>query len=131
KPVRTLDLQPLLAAERPVVARALDADPERRFSNCMDFIRALRAAGASVSARSESPAANDPARAARQDQISRMVEEAKQWLRMQQGDPEIDPEPEEGLEIMHRRFVAVMPPGAGLRKFDAFSQQWDAKVIEQ
>jgi serine/threonine protein kinase len=131
KPIRTLDLQPLLSVERPVVARALDPDPERRYGSCMDFIRALRAAGASAAARSESPANNDPERAARQEQIARMIEEAKQWLRMQQGESDNEPEPEDGLEVLRRRFVAVVPPGAGRRKFDGFCQQWDAKVVEE
>ncbi len=130
KPVRTLDLQPLPATERPVVARALDASPERRFGSCMDFIRALRAAGA-ASGHAEAPAVNDPARTARQTQITRLVEEAKQWLRLQQGEAAGDEEPEDGQQLMRRRFVAVLPPGAALRKFEAFRQQWDAKLVEE
>jgi len=39
------NLAPLPAADRPVLARALEKDPQRRFSNCCEFIDALRAAG--------------------------------------------------------------------------------------
>jgi serine/threonine protein kinase len=35
------DLRALPEAERPVVARALSKDPERRFPNCLAFVRAL------------------------------------------------------------------------------------------
>jgi hypothetical protein len=38
------DLSPLAAAERPVVGRALDRDPARRFGSCVEFVHALKAA---------------------------------------------------------------------------------------
>ena len=38
------DLRALPEGERPVVARALAKDPEKRFPNCMEFMRALYAA---------------------------------------------------------------------------------------
>jgi len=38
-------LTALMAADRPVIARALEKNPDRRFHSCRDFIAALRAAG--------------------------------------------------------------------------------------
>ncbi len=52
------DLRPLPEADRPVVARALSKDPEKRFPSCLDFIRALRHEVA-VSAAPSTPAAPD------------------------------------------------------------------------
>ena len=37
------DLQPLPSHDRVIVARALAKNPEHRFANCMDFVRALKA----------------------------------------------------------------------------------------
>jgi eukaryotic-like serine/threonine-protein kinase len=37
-------LTPLSSTDRPVIARALDKDPQRRFSNCRELIEALRGA---------------------------------------------------------------------------------------
>jgi serine/threonine protein kinase len=39
------DLAAVPEAERPVVARALAKDPEARYPSCLDFVRAVRAAG--------------------------------------------------------------------------------------
>jgi hypothetical protein len=36
------DLSPLAGAERPVVGRALDRDPARRFGSCAEFVQALK-----------------------------------------------------------------------------------------
>src|SRR5262249_30781490 len=40
------NLLALAPAEREVVARGLDPDPEKRYGSCAEFVRALRAAGA-------------------------------------------------------------------------------------
>ncbi len=126
---RVLDLQPLPAAEQAVVARALDPDPERRFGSCLEFVRALRAAGASVAPSAAPVVPVDPARAARQQQIAKLVEEARQWLRLQQGEtPATEPV---STDELRGRFVAVLPPGAALRKFETFLRQWDARVLEE
>jgi serine/threonine protein kinase len=45
----TPDLEPLLPAERPVVARALAKDPAERFPCCLDFVCALLAAREQIS----------------------------------------------------------------------------------
>lgn len=39
------ELAPLLPADRPIVARALEKNPDRRFSNCREFIDSLKRAG--------------------------------------------------------------------------------------
>lgn len=41
------NLSPLPAADRPVIARALEKDPNRRFNNCCEFFDALRASQSS------------------------------------------------------------------------------------
>src|SRR5206468_9206190 len=33
------DLSPLPAADRPIVARALSKEPDRRYPNCLEFVR--------------------------------------------------------------------------------------------
>jgi len=58
------------------------------------------------------------------------VEEAKQWLRLQQGEHAADEEPEDDpTAVLRRRFMAVMPPGGALRKFDHFCRQWGAQLV--
>lgn len=39
------DLEPLPEYERPIVARALNKEPDQRFPTCVDFVEALKAAG--------------------------------------------------------------------------------------
>ncbi len=39
------DLESLSAAERPVLLRALDKDPGRRYGSCLEFVRSLEEAG--------------------------------------------------------------------------------------
>jgi hypothetical protein len=41
------NLNPLPAADRPVIARALEKDPKRRFASCCEFIDALRSTSSS------------------------------------------------------------------------------------
>lgn len=41
------NLSPLPAADRPVIARALEKDPNRRFTSCCEFVDALRASQSS------------------------------------------------------------------------------------
>jgi hypothetical protein len=53
------NLEPLPAAYRPVVARALSKKPEERFPSCLDFVHALRQADAADG----SPPAHEAARA--------------------------------------------------------------------
>src|SRR5207237_6389888 len=48
---RDPDLEPLPTSDRGVVARALETDPEKRFTSCVDFVRALRSAGIRVGSR--------------------------------------------------------------------------------
>jgi hypothetical protein len=44
-------LEALPPADRPVVARALSRDPSQRYPSCLDFVKALRAAGGEMAAR--------------------------------------------------------------------------------
>lgn len=50
------DLRALPEPERPVMARALSKDPDKRFANCMAFIAALYRSRQAVPVRSEPPA---------------------------------------------------------------------------
>jgi len=54
------NLNPLPATDRPILARALEKDPSRRFGSCCEFIDALRATGnrATHGAVSSNPAVN-------------------------------------------------------------------------
>src|SRR5262249_19915152 len=123
---RRADLSPLTAADRPVVSRALDLDPEKRFGSCLEFLRALRATDGS----SPRPvvAENDPERAGRRAQVARLVEEARQWLRLEPPDEAAAPEAPPGTR--ERRFFAVLPPEGALGKFDGFRRQWGARLAE-
>jgi serine/threonine protein kinase len=127
---RQIDLQPLPAADRPVVARALETEPEKRFGSCVEFIQALRTAGARAG-HSVTAAVEDPVRTARREQLVQLIEDARQWLRLNgtSAEPGESPPSEEG-EVLEKRFMAVLPPEGALKKFDGFRQQWDARLVE-
>jgi len=126
---READLEPLPTSDRAVVARALDTDPEKRFATCLDFVRALRSAGNRAGARAAETHKDEPERAARREVIAGLVEEARDWLKMQRPDNEhLDAPAEEGQPVLEQRLIAVLPPEGALKKFDGFRKQWDAKV---
>jgi hypothetical protein len=51
------NLDPLPAMDRPVVAKALEKSPQRRFDSCLEFVEALRAAGGGSAAMAVAPLA--------------------------------------------------------------------------
>lgn len=53
------NLSPLPASDRPVIARALEKDPKRRFESCCEFVDALRATASSAVRFSKSEGGHD------------------------------------------------------------------------
>jgi serine/threonine protein kinase len=126
------NLDALPAHDRAVLARALDADPERRFATCLEFVRALRAVGGEGRAVAdtqpwESRAAPTPTgKPGPRDLITQLFREAKDLWSTNPDEP-LPPCEGEGLD---GRFVAILPPANAIRKFDAFKQQWGARLVE-
>jgi eukaryotic-like serine/threonine-protein kinase len=55
------DLNPLPAADRPIIGRALSKEPDSRYPNCVEFVQQLYASTNAVTPPAETPAAAPPA----------------------------------------------------------------------
>jgi serine/threonine protein kinase len=124
------NLEAVPPAERPVLIRALDPDPEKRFGSCVEFVRALRAAGAEGLADTIRLATSTPLAVPTtpRDLIAKLFHEAREMCSQETEHPE---RPAVEGESAEGRFVAILPPSNALRKFDGFRQQWGAKLIEE
>ena len=116
-------------AERVVLARALDLDPEKRFGSCVEFVRALRAAGAEGLADTMRLAGQTPTAvpATPREMISKLFHEARELCARETDRPAA---PANGGEVAEGRFVAILPPSNAIRKFEGFRQQWGGKLLE-
>ncbi len=137
----------LPAADRPVLARALDPDPDKRFPNCVALLDALGApvsrSGLVVrpSSANELPFIRPFAglfgggeqRAAGVPSIQRIVtqvvltEASGVTLGMAQKLPYL----QRGNHTLETRFPVRLLPGMVRLKVDAFCEKWEAKVVEQ
>ncbi|MBI1916745.1 MAG: hypothetical protein HYS12_18725, partial [Planctomycetes bacterium] len=126
------NLDALPAHDHVVIARALDPDPERRYATCLEFVRALRAAGNDglVLADTQPLESHAPVtptgKLGPRDLIAQLFREAKEQC---SAVGEESPAAGEG-EGLEGRFVAILPPSNAVRKFDGFKQQWDAQLVE-
>ncbi len=131
------NLDALPPGDREVIARALDLDPERRFATCLEFVRALRAAGGATTPAADTVpllegAAGDTlpdgtVEPGPRDRIAELFREAKELCSA--AAEELPRERSDG-EAVEGRFVAILPPSGAVRKFDGFRQHWGAKLVE-
>ena len=125
------NLLALSPAEREVVGRALDLAPERRFANCVEFVRALKAAGAEGMAdtlRLTTDVCITPPPEGPREQLARLFHEVKEQCTLGAA-PEEEAAGADGA-VIESRFVAILPPSNAVRKFDGFRQQWNARLVE-
>lgn len=123
----TLLLQTLPAAERRVLFRALDADPDKRFPTCTDFVRTL--ARATDEGRGT---CTTNSQALHQAAMAESLHALQDWLDAQgAGLPLIAQEPffpprtlDDG-SMEQRCFVHLLPGTSGLR-LEIFRQEWNA-----
>ena len=134
------DLQPLPAPDRAAVARALDADPAKRWPSCMDLVRALQ--GQQQAARKDEEAADPFIESVRQrdrapapatgpgvsqDALNRILYDL-----IGAGGYDEAAEEEAPTAVgdgLRHKFRAGLPVGAAREKLDAFRRQWDGKLL--
>ncbi len=136
------DVSALPAADRDIVARALDGDPGRRWPSCVAFVRALegdRSGGGAetlppadrfIESLRRAPAAPAPAVAAvSQDALNRILHE----LTATAGGESASAEEALGLlpagDGLRLRFRAGLPVGVARTQLDRFRQQWDGRTL--
>jgi serine/threonine protein kinase len=134
------NLDPLPAADRDIIARALHADPQQRWPSCAEMIKALAgekeapAPQARFIARICTPLptslkahALDETTSPLGDIISQLVLAAGGSVPAGAGDGEPVLLPDEG--VLRHRFVAGLPLGAARLKLEALRQQWYGQLV--
>jgi serine/threonine protein kinase len=130
------DLDPLIAPDRPLIAQALDADPEQRFTTCVELVERLEAVspdrlngaaeGNGDGAVLGDGAPEEPAAAALT--IADLVAAVEEAASMQEyGRIRYQLQPS---ELRHHCTVQLLP-GVARLKLEGFRQEWKAKVVRQ
>jgi serine/threonine protein kinase len=101
------ELAPLAEADRAVIARALDPDPQRRYSSCPEFVLALTAAGTQETVRRPAP---------------------RGVVRAAPAGPGVVGKPLDGDGCLRRRYKARLPFEVIRPRLDAFRLQWHGEV---
>jgi serine/threonine protein kinase len=142
---RKLDLDPLTAPDRVVVARALHPDPERRFPTCTEMINALEGAtsegdAAAKAFRSQSPSdivavessvwtAAATGTTSPRETLSELVKSVAGPVQIHKhGNVRFLLHKHEMLE--HRCLARLFPEIARL-KLEGFRQEWKARLVRQ
>jgi serine/threonine protein kinase len=133
------DVERLPTADRPIVARALDADPQKRWPTCSDFIRALEEAGRT--AETEKPRATAAAEAAASARprnptitISSPHQVITELITTVGGGTSL-PEPRGISELpaegdyLLRTFQAPLPLGTARSKLEEFRRQCNGHIV--
>ncbi len=124
------NLNPLTNAERSVVAKALDVNPDGRFASCTEFLYALD--DARPGGRPTPVAGNVPRSAAEQRNkagLARLVADSSNFVPA--SEPETWLTTGNGQTTLQCRFIASLPFGGAHSRFDAFRFQWGAKLVRR
>jgi hypothetical protein len=132
-----LDLDPLPAADRPAVARALRPDPRDRFPTCTEFIQALRAPadtpspppGLALPAGWVLPGGQRTSAPPLEQVIDGLVRSAADSFQVGEFH---------GIRYLVRpdgrlchRCAAWLPEGVARRKLEGFFQRWNASLVHE
>jgi serine/threonine protein kinase len=124
-----IDLTDIPGTEREVLGKALDWDPGRRFSTCVDMINALAQARGGTA--SQTTTAVHSALAATQATFLTALDD---WIGKQPGGergaavPSASPAAAADGSLRHTCIVEIVPGTAGLR-LEVFQQEWNARVV--
>ena len=137
------DLLWLAPADRAVIARALDADPDARFQNCGELLDALSGPGEGDTQATAAAAVNVPfirplaglfggeQRAVGTPSINRIVTRIvlAETSAVSLGIAQKLPFLERPDNVLESKFPIRMLPGMFRLKVDGFCAKWDAKVV--
>jgi serine/threonine protein kinase len=136
RPIAKVDVDLLPSCDRPIVERALNADPEQRFASCVALIDALEdALGSSrralppviPSIRLLNPRASAPTALPTVEQLTAtLAAEANPAL------PSLLPSPPSQVGgIWEQKYPIRLIPGATALKVRGFSQHWGARLVQE
>ncbi|HEV3116913.1 MAG TPA: PilZ domain-containing protein, partial [Gemmataceae bacterium] len=137
------DVGQLAPADREIVQRALSEDPQKRWPNCTEFIKALQDAapgilharhntnGEATAPRRDSPAPADPTAAGESLSTGSVINSLLASTSSQEATqaPARAPELLAPGEILLRKFSAPLPVGTARLKIEEFGQQCGARVV--
>jgi serine/threonine protein kinase len=131
-PDRPPNLDPLSAAEREVVARALSRDPEQRFASCTELVWALEEADPGVRITRTNPRVDTVREHGRANEALAVLIGRAAAATPPAGPPEWVAQPSGALALECRFNASLPPPSAGPQageiKFESFRQQWNAEL---
>jgi serine/threonine protein kinase len=133
-----IDVSPLPAHDRPVVARALDRDPPQRWDSCSELIRALLAAepgrragaaGAEVAAGEASElAVSGPSLPALNRILLALVTNG--GGKLHEMEEAMLPLPDSG-DFLQQRYTSKLVLDMARLKLEVFRQQWQGQVLRE
>jgi serine/threonine protein kinase len=132
-----LDLKRLPSAERDIIARALDRDPQRRWESCTDVIRSLQAIDGSASGReggglpSPTGAGPRPPAATVSPALKQIITELLAGAAVHSQLQQSPTGPTSGApgDTLRQRFTARLSQGSARQKLDLFRQQWNGQAV--
>jgi serine/threonine protein kinase len=120
------NLEPLSEADRAVLARALDADPARRFGACTELVDALEEVGGRPASEAAGP---DPlAGTGSGALVAELLIEASGGTLDR---PELWAPTSGGASSLRCRFAARLPAAGARARFEGFRRQWNAQVVAE
>jgi serine/threonine protein kinase len=130
-----LDLDPLIAPDRPLIAQALDPDPQQRFATCAELVDRLEAVcperlsgAADGSGNGVVVLDGSPEAASTEPSVADLVAAVAEAGQIQEyGRIRYRLEPS---ELLHHCTVQFLP-GVARLKLEGFRQEWKAKVVRQ
>jgi serine/threonine protein kinase len=129
------NLKPLPPDDRPIVARALDSNPEKRFASCLELLDALDNAGpggggSSICLPAYSPSGSQSGVNIGLNGSTRVMAE----LMAEAMEPSVVLDPDtwltgpDGEAVLRSRFAASLPSHNTAQAFEGFRKRWNAQV---
>jgi serine/threonine protein kinase len=117
------DLDPLPPADREVIARALDPDPDQRWESCTDLVRRLEATGPDgpIAAAEAAPLS------VRQVVTEVLAAAAADADRSQPGDGT----PPSSADVIRHRFRCPLPRADVRPRLELFRKQWNGQLVRE
>jgi serine/threonine protein kinase len=115
------NLQPLPKRDRHIIARALHADPQRRWSSCPELVLALTASGSARGGGKQAQSGTATTTQAADDVVV-----AVRGPLLQGGSLDRPPERD---DLVRRRYKARLPLKVIRPRLDAFRLQWHGEVL--
>jgi serine/threonine protein kinase len=117
------DLDPLPAADREVVARALDPDPGQRWETCTELVRRLEAAGPDAAG----PESEGGPLSVRQVITELLAAAAADAYLRQPGDAG----PPSSADVVRQRYRSPLPPAEVRPRLELFRKQWNGQLVRE